>query len=116
MRLFKIIYYIDQNLSKQAYTFNYWILSRIFSIDEELIPELITEYSDKVIDCFVHYEDSKELYIIQNKYYALDNMVGRTDVADFLNTPISILKNNNYVKSQDLQKIKSFTIGKSPNC
>lgn len=97
--------YIDSNLSREAYAFNYWILSRLFSIEEELIPELITEYSDKAIDCFVHYEDSKELYIIQNKYYAIDSMVARTDVADFLNTPISVLKNNNYTKSYDLQNI-----------
>ena len=95
--------YIDHNLSKPEYAFNYWILSRIFSIDEELIPELITEYSDKAIDCFVHYEESKELYIIQNKYYALDGAVVRQEVADFLNTPISILKNNSYYKSRDLQ-------------
>ena len=101
----KDLFYIDNNLSKEAYAFNYWILSRIFSIEEELIPELITEYSDKAIDCFVHYEDSKELYIIQNKYYALDGTVARTDVADFLNTPISVLKNNNYSKSLALQNI-----------
>ncbi len=101
----KDLLYIDNNLSKEAYAFNYWVLSRIFSIEEELIPELITEYSDKAIDCFVHYEDSKELYIIQNKYYALDGTVARTDVADFLNTPISVLKNNNYTKSHELQNI-----------
>ena len=101
----KELFYIDGNLSKDAYAFNYWVLSRIFSIEEELIPELITEYSDKAIDCFVHYEDSKELYIIQNKYYAIDSTVARTDVADFLNTPISVLKNNNYTKSYDLQNI-----------
>lgn len=101
----KELLYIDNNLSKDAYAFNYWILSRIFSIEEELIPELITEYSDKAIDCFVHYEDSKELYIIQNKYYVLDGTVARTDVADFLNTPISVLKNNNYTKSSDLQNV-----------
>ncbi len=101
----KDLLYIDNNLSKEAYAFNYWVLSRIFSIEEELIPELITEYSDKAIDCFVHYEDSKELYIIQNKYYALDGAVARTDVADFLNTPISVLKNNNYIKSHALQNI-----------
>lgn len=95
--------YIDSHLSKEAYAFNYWVLSRIFSIDEELIPELITEYSDKAIDCFVHYEDSKELYIIQNKYYDLSGVVARTDVADFLSTPLTVLKSNNYTKSNDLQ-------------
>ena len=99
----KELFYIDNNLSKEAYAFNYWVLSRIFNIEEELIPELITEYSDKAIDCFVHYEDSKELYVIQNKYYALDGMIARTDLADFLNTPIAVLKNNNYKKSYELQ-------------
>lgn len=87
----KDLLYLDSNLLKEAYAFNYWVLSRIFSIEEELIPELITEYSDKAVDCFVHYEESKELYIIQNKYYALDGTVARTDVADFLNTPLTIL-------------------------
>lgn len=101
----KDLSYIDDNLSKGEYAFNYWILSRVFSIEEELIPELITEYSDKAIDCFVHYEDSKELYIIQNKYYALDSAVARPDVADFLNTPLSVLKSGNYTKSHDLQNI-----------
>lgn len=101
----KELSYIDSHLSKEAYAFNYWVLSRVFSIEEELIPELITEYSDKAIDCFVHYEDSKELYIIQNKYYALDCAVARSDVADFLSTPISVLKNNHYGKSQELQNI-----------
>lgn len=99
----KDLLYIDSHLSKEAYAFNYWVLSRIFSIDEELIPELITEYSDKAIDCFVHYEDSKELYIIQNKYYDLSGVVARTDVADFLSTPLTVLKSNNYTKSSDLQ-------------
>ena len=86
--------YIDPNLSKPEYAFNYWVLSRIFGIDEELIPELITEYSDKAIDCYVHYEENKELYIIQNKYSSLENVVARSEVTDFLNTPISVLKNN----------------------
>lgn len=101
----KNLSYIDSDLSKVEYAFNYWVLSRLFSIDEELIPELITEYSDKAIDCFVHYEDNKELYIIQNKYYGLDNMVKRTEVSDFLNTPLSVLKSNNYTKSYELQNI-----------
>lgn len=99
----KDLLYLDSNLLKEAYAFNYWVLSRIFSIEEELIPELITEYSDKAVDCFVHYEESKELYIIQNKYYALDGTVARTDVADFLNTPLTILNNNDYTRSSDLQ-------------
>lgn len=97
--------YIDPNLSKPEYAFNYWVLSRIFGIDEELIPELITEYSDKAIDCYVHYEENKELYIIQNKYYSLENVVARSEVTDFLSTPISVLKNNSYYKSKDLQNV-----------
>lgn len=95
--------YIDSHLNKDEYAFNYWVLSRIFSIDDELIPELITEYSDKGIDCYVHYEDSKELYIIQNKFHAYENPVSRPEVSDFLKTPLDLLRANRYSKSVALQ-------------
>lgn len=97
--------YIDPQLSKDEYAFGYWVLSRIFSIDDELIPELITEYNDKGVDCYVHYEDSKELYIIQNKYHAYENPVPRPDVADFLKTPLVLLRGNSYRRSVTLQNI-----------
>lgn len=96
--------YLNSNLLKDEYAFNYWILSRIFNIDEELIDSSITEYNDKGIDCFVHYEENKELYIIQNKYYKNSN-VTRSQVSDFLQSPISALKNNKYKKNQELQNI-----------
>ncbi|HEZ7986770.1 MAG TPA: hypothetical protein RWO09_07540 [Ruminococcus sp.] len=72
--------FVDSNLDNDAYAFNYWILSRIFGLDEEIIPEYITEYSDKGIDCYVHFEENKELYIIQNKYYQDDTAVTRSSV------------------------------------
>ena len=53
--------YLNENILKDEYAFNYWILSRIFNIDEELIETSITEYNDKGIDCFVHFEENKEL-------------------------------------------------------
>lgn len=95
--------YIDSHLNKDEYAFNYWVLSRIFGIDDELIPELITEYSDKGVDCYVHYEDSKELYVIQNKFHAYDNPVSRPEVSDFLKTPLDLLRANKYSKSASLQ-------------
>lgn len=97
--------YADSNLNNDAYAFNYWVLSRIYSLDEEIILEYITEYSDKGIDCYVHFEENKELYIIQNKYYQDDMMVTRNSVSDFLQTPITLLKSNNYKKSENLQNI-----------
>ncbi len=97
--------YIDSNLNTDAYAFNYWILSRIYSLDEEIIPECITEYSDKGIDCYVHFEENKELYIIQNKYFREDTPVTRNHVSDFLQTPLTLLKNNSYKKSENLQNI-----------
>lgn len=96
---------IDPRLSKDEFAFNYWILSRIYSLDEEIISPNITEYKDKSIDCFVHYEDIKELYIIQNKYYEANTPVVRNDVSDFLTTPLSVLERGKYIKSPELQKI-----------
>lgn len=58
----------------------------MYSLDEEMIPSCITDIQDKGIDCFVHYEDTKELYLIQNKYYDANTNVDRNEVSDFFNT------------------------------
>lgn len=97
--------YIDDNLQRDEYAFNYWVLSRLYSLDEEIIPSCVTDIQDKGIDCFVHYEDTKELYLIQNKYYDDNTNVDRNEVADFLKTPLSILLSGKYRRSEELQKI-----------
>ena len=40
-----------------------------YKTDRELITKEVH------IDCFVHYEDTKELYLIQNKYNDLQTIV-----------------------------------------
>ncbi|HCN37248.1 MAG TPA: hypothetical protein DIS94_05995, partial [Bacteroidetes bacterium] len=95
----------DTNTSKDEYTFNYWILSNIYNIDEESANNNITEYNDKGIDCFVEFQEDKELYIIQNKYYSKDTKLNSKEVSDFLTRPIANLKNGEYSKSPELQKI-----------
>ncbi len=97
--------YIDDNLSRKEFAFNYWVLSRLYSLDEEIIPGNVTDINDKGIDCFVHYEDTKELFLIQNKYYEEKTPVSRDDVSDFLYTPLRILVEGKYKKSPELQKI-----------
>ncbi len=97
--------YIDYEpkLLKPEYAFNYWILSRIYNVDDELIPSQITDYNDSGIDCYVHYEDSKELFIIQNKYYDEMTPLDRKYVSDFLSAPLAALKSGKYKRSKDLQ-------------
>ena len=51
--------HLDNNIHEDSYAFNYWILSRIYSIDEEIIHSYITEYKDKGVDCYVHFEENK---------------------------------------------------------
>ena len=97
--------YIDDNLRRDDFAFNYWVLSRLYGMDEEIIASNVTDINDKCIDCFVHYEDTKELYLIQNKYYDDFTSVDRRDVADFLKTPLSILSAGRYKRSEELQKI-----------
>ena len=97
--------HLDPKINDDSYAFNYWVLNKLFSIDEEIIDSLITENSDKGIDCYVHFEESKELFIIQNKHYSLETNLDRKLVADFLQTPISILDSNNYKRSNPLQTI-----------
>jgi hypothetical protein len=92
-------------LNKEEYAFNYWILGRIYDMEESIMPDIITEYNDKGIDCYVHYEDSKELFIIQNKYYDDNTALNRKDVSDFLKTPLDQLKAGIYKRNKELQSI-----------
>ncbi|MGN0654209.1 MAG: AIPR family protein [Oscillospiraceae bacterium] len=106
IRLIKEQYiYLDDKLSDDEYAFNYWILNKLYNIDEEIIPNYVTDINDKGIDCYVHYEDTKELFLIQNKYYSTGTAVSRNDVSDFLYTPLRVLLKGNYKKSPELQKI-----------
>ena len=97
----------DSQIEKDEYAFNYWVLSNIYNLDEEDCNTNITEYNDKGIDCFVHYEDDKELYIIQNKYYSENTLLSSKELSDFLTRPLSKLEEGNYTRSPELQKIYS---------
>lgn len=99
----------DSNVSKDEYAFNYWILSNIYNLDEEECNNNITDYNDKGIDCFIHYKEDKELYIIQNKYYAKDTALSSKDVSDFLTRPLASLEKGDYKRSPELQKIYNQT-------
>ena len=97
----------DTNTNKDEYTFNYWILSNLYNLDEEECSSNITDYNDKGIDCYVHYEEDKELYIIQNKYYNTNTKLNSKELSDFLTRPLSKLKEGSYKRSKELQEIYS---------
>ncbi len=95
----------DSKLENDWYVFNYWVLNYLYHIDIEDISDCITEYNDKGVDCFVHFEDAKELYIIQNYYYAEQSNLKREHIADFLISPLYFLSENLYTRSKNLQDI-----------
>lgn len=95
----------DSKLENDWYAFNYWVLNYLYHIDIENIKSYITEFNDKGIDCFVHYEDTKELYIIQNVYYTDSSNLKRDMVSDFLVSPLHSLSQNTYKRSHELQTI-----------
>ena len=57
-----------ENLQKDEWAFNYWILDKFFNEDDEIILDKIVDYKDRGIDAYEWFEDTKELYIIQNKW------------------------------------------------
>mgnify|MGYP001036695739 CR=1 FL=1 len=93
--------------TNDGYAFNYWVLNKIFSLDEHMIKDQITDYNDGAIDCFVSFPENKELYIIQNKYYADGTPVVRAHFTDFLTNPLVQLVAGNYTRSRDLQQLFS---------
>ena len=58
------------------------------------------------IDAYEFYEDTKDLYLIQNKYYSDASKLSSDYVEnDFLLRPINALENGTYRKSEELQSI-----------
>lgn len=106
------------NIDKDEWVFNYWILDNIYNVDLEVIETQIVDYNDKGIDAYEFFEETKDLFLIQNKFYS-DNSILSKDyvINDFLERPIRSLRNNTYKRSEELQNIfnkfkkhKDFTV------
>lgn len=95
----------SEKLEKPEYAFNFWILTELFQIEAEVANDYIVEYNDGGLDCYVHYEENKELYLIQNKYYSKNTHINRDNVSDFLTNPLVQLGNQTYTRSRELQNI-----------
>lgn len=92
------------NINKDAWAFNYWVLDKFFYEDEELIEDKIIDYRDMGVDAYEFYEDTKELYLIQNKYFSDSSYLTAEYVKnDFLLRPITALENGTYNKSAEVQ-------------
>lgn len=95
-----------EHIDKVPWAFNFWILDKLFSIEEELIEEQIVDYNDKGIDCFVWHEDQHDLYLIQNKFYEEGNNVTIDYFFnDFLTRAVGALEKGTYKRSPTLQDI-----------
>ncbi len=94
------------NIHKDEWAFNFWVLDKLFSEDENVIEDKIVDYNDKGIDCFVWHEELKNLYLIQNKYFDdSSNLTVDYFFNDFLTRSIGALDKGTYTRSSDLQKI-----------
>lgn len=103
---YQVRYPYTKNIEKDEWAFNYWVLDKFFYEDEELIEDKILDYKDMGIDAYEFYEDTKDLYLIQNKYYMDSSRLSSEYVEnDFLLRPINALINGTYKKSSDLQNI-----------
>jgi hypothetical protein len=93
-----------ENIHKDEWAFNYWVLDKLFYEDEELIEEKIIDYNDLGIDAYQIYEETKEVYLIQNKYYSPSTSITAEYIKnDFLLRGITALKNGTYKRSEELQ-------------
>lgn len=94
-----------ENLQKEEWAFNYWILDKFFYEEEELILDKIIDYNDRGIDAYEWYEDTKELYIIQNKFYTTTKISEDYVKNNFLILPLQTLENGTYTRCPELQHI-----------
>ena len=100
------------NITKPEWAFNFWILYNFFTEDESVIGDKIIDYHDLGVDAFEIYEDTNDLFLIQNKYYSEGNRIDTEYVKnDFLIRAITALENGTYKHCEQLQKY--FTKNKS---
>ena len=96
------------NIQKDEWAFNFWVLDKFFDEEEELIVDKITDYNDSGIDAYEWFEATKELYLIQNKFYSDDTKLTLNYVqTTFLVEPVSVLNTGHYTHCPELQKIYS---------
>ena len=80
------------------------MLDKIFFEDEEIIESKIIDYKDYGIDAYECFEDTKEVYLIQNKYYSESTAITADYVEnDFLCRSIGALENGTFKRSTELQ-------------
>lgn len=96
-----------EKIKEDSWAFNFWILDRFYSIDEQLIEDLIIDYNDMGIDCYVWHEDTRDLYLIQNKYFSTSTLTTNYVNDHFLVRPVGALKNGTYSHCPELQTIFS---------
>lgn len=93
------------NIEKDEWAFNFWVLDKLFYEEDELIEEKIIDYHDMGIDAYEIYEDTKDIYLIQNKYFSdVTSITSDYIKNDFLVRGITALENGTYKKSDELQK------------
>lgn len=104
IREYQTKYQYITNIEKDEWAFNYWVLDKLFYEEEELIEEKIIDYHDLGIDAYEIYEDTKDIFLIQNKYYSDATGITAAYVKnDFLLRAITALENGTYKKSEELQ-------------
>lgn len=93
------------NIKKAEWAFNFWVLYNLFMEDESVIGSKIIDYNDMGIDAYEIYEETNDVYLIQNKYYSDDTMISTQYIRDdFLIRGITALENGNYKHCRELQK------------
>lgn len=93
-----------RNINKDEWAFNYWVLDKLFFEDEDLIESKIIDYKDYGIDAYECFEDTKDVYLIQNKYYSESTAITADYVEnDFLCRSIGSLENGTFKRSEELQ-------------
>ena len=93
-------------MQKPEWAFNFWVLDKFFNEEEELMLDKIIDYNDRGIDAYEWFEDTKELFLLQNKYYTTSKLTNEYICNNFL-LCVQPLEQGTYSRSQELQKIFS---------
>lgn len=93
------------NVDKSEWTFNLWVLDKLFGEDLDVAISHVIDYHDAGIDCFVWHEETNDLYLIQNKYYDASTSFTASYFNENVDRAYQMLLDGNYKHCPELQQL-----------
>ncbi|MBR3159330.1 MAG: AIPR family protein [Atopobiaceae bacterium] len=107
-----IAYYQEQHpfldsMANPDWAFNFWVLDKLYGEDDDVVKSHIIDNHDVGIDCYIWHEETKDLFLIQNKYYDDSSQLTASYFESNIDHAYQMLCDGTYKHCLELQQLFS---------